>query len=52
MQIEEKHNKITASSILVGASKGLGWGLKFTGKILSKGFEAVGGLASKAVQPV
>lgn len=37
--------------MLVGASKGLGLGLALTGKVLSKGFEAVGFLASKAVKP-
>jgi hypothetical protein len=29
---------ITAKTVLVGASKGLNWGLKWTGKMLSKGF--------------
>lgn len=37
--------------MLVGASKGIGLGLALTGKLLSKGFEGVGHLASKAVKP-
>ena len=51
MEDHDEKKKITAGSVLIGASKGLGWGLKLTGKVLSKGFEAVGSLASKAVKP-
>ena len=35
----------------MGASKGIGMGLAFTGKILSKGISSFGGLISKAVTP-
>ena len=37
--------------MIVTASKGIGWGLAMTGKLLSKGFDAIGGVASKAVKP-
>lgn len=47
----DKSNKLTAGKALVGVSKGLNWGLKMTGKVLSKGFQAVGSLASKTVKP-
>jgi hypothetical protein len=37
--------------VIVGASKGIGKGLAFTGKALSKGIVAVGSLVSKSVKP-
>lgn len=46
-----KSKNITAKDVVVGASKGIGLGLAFTGKVLSKGFEAVGSLTSKVVKP-
>ena len=51
METSQKRSSMTAGDAIVTASKGLGWGLSMTGKLLSKGFEAVGGVASKAVTP-
>ena len=50
--MEKKERKsLTAGEVVVTASKGLGWGLAMTGKLLSKGFEAIGGVAAKTVKP-
>ena len=46
---EEEESEIKNGGLIVGASKQLNKGLKFTGGLLSKGFESLGGFIAKKV---
>lgn len=46
---EEDESENKNSGLMIGASRQLNKGLKFTGGLLSKGFESLGGFIAKKV---